>query len=163
MATRVTIEALSGGQLRDMFAAAAAWLEKHTESVNAINVFPVPDGDTGTNMYLTMRSVMEEAQRCPEEGAGAIMAAMSQGALMGARGNSGVILSQIIRGMTRAVGEAEIIDASTWVRGLEEGAAGAYKAVTKPAEGTILTVMREAAEAARQTFDSEAPDILVVM
>ncbi|KKM58420.1 hypothetical protein LCGC14_1549350 [marine sediment metagenome] len=117
MATRVTIETLSGGQLRDMFAAAAAWLEKHTESVNAINVFPVPDGDTGTNMYLTMRSVMEEAQRCPEEGAGAIMAAMSQGALMGARGNSGVILSQIIRGMTRAVGEAESIDAATWVSG----------------------------------------------
>ncbi|MFB3052920.1 MAG: DAK2 domain-containing protein [Dehalococcoidia bacterium] len=163
MATRVTIEALSGSQLRDMFAAAAAWLEKHTDSVNAINVFPVPDGDTGTNMYLTMRSVMEEAQRCPEGGAGAIMAAMSQGALMGARGNSGVILSQIIRGMTRAVGEAETIDASTWVRGLEEGAAGAYKAVTKPAEGTILTVMREASEAARQTFDSEAPDILGVM
>ncbi len=163
MATRVTIEALSGGQLRDMFAAAAAWLEKHTESVNAINVFPVPDGDTGTNMHLTMRSVMEEAQRCPEEGAGAIMAAMSQGALMGARGNSGVILSQIIRGMTRAVGEAESIDASTWVRGMEEGAVGAYKAVTKPVEGTILTVMREASEAARQTFDSEGPDILGVM
>ena len=163
MATRVTIEALSGGQLRDMFAAAAAWLEKHIESVNAINVFPVPDGDTGTNMYLTMRSVMEEAQRCPEEGAGAIMAAMSQGALMGARGNSGVILSQIIRGMTRAVGEAETIDAATWVRGMEEGAVGAYKAVSKPAEGTILTVMREASEAARQTFDSEAPDILGVM
>ena len=163
MATRVTIEALSGGQLRDMFAAAAAWLEKHIESVNAINVFPVPDGDTGTNMYLTMRSVMEEAQRCPEGGAGAIMAAMSQGALMGARGNSGVSLSQIIRGMTRAVGEAETIDASTWVRGLEEGAAGAYKAVTKPVEGTILTVMREASEAARQTFDSEGPDILGVM
>ena len=163
MATRVTIEALSGGQLRDMFAAAAAWLEKHIESVNAINVFPVPDGDTGTNMYLTMRSVMEEAQRCPEEGAGAIMAAMSQGALMGARGNSGVILSQIIRGMTRAVGEAESVDAATWVRGMEEGAVGAYKAVSKPAEGTILTVMREAAEAARQTFDSEAPDILGVM
>ena len=163
MATRVTIEALSGGQLRDMFAAAAAWLEKHIESVNAINVFPVPDGDTGTNMYLTMRSVMEEAQRCPEEGAGAIMAAMSQGALMGARGNSGVILSQIIRGMTRAVGEAESVDAATWVRGMEEGAVGAYKAVSKPAEGTILTVMREASEAARQTFDSEAPDILGVM
>ena len=163
MATRVTIEALSGGQLRDMFAAAAAWLEKHIESVNAINVFPVPDGDTGTNMYLTMRSVMEEAQRCPDEGAGAIMAAMSQGALMGARGNSGVILSQIIRGMTRAVGEAETIDAATWVRGMEEGAVGAYKAVSKPAEGTILTVMREASEAARQTFDSEAPDILGVM
>ena len=99
-----------------MFAAAAAWLEKHAESVNAINVFPVPDGDTGTNMFLTMRSTMEEAQRCQEEGAGAMMAAMSHGALMGARGNSGVILSQIIRGMARAMDGAESIDAAVWVR-----------------------------------------------
>ena len=149
--------------MRDMFAAAAAWLEKHADSVNAINVFPVPDGDTGTNMYLTMRSVVEEARRCREEGAGAIMAAMSRGALMGARGNSGVILSQIIRGMTRAVGEAEGIDAGTWIRGMEEGAAAAYKAVTKPAEGTILTVMREAGEAARQALDSGARDIVGVL
>ncbi|MCH7835754.1 MAG: DAK2 domain-containing protein [Chloroflexi bacterium] len=163
MATRVTIEQLSGGQLRDMFAAAAAWLEKHVDSVNAINVFPVPDGDTGTNMFLTMRSVMEEAKRCPEDDAGMIMAAMSQGALMGARGNSGVILSQIIRGMARAVGEAQGVDTATWVRGLEEGAAGAYKAVTKPAEGTILTVMREAAEAARQAFDSDGQGIIGVL
>ncbi len=162
MATRVTIEALSGSELRDMFAAAAGWLEKHVESVNAINVFPVPDGDTGTNMYLTMRSVMEEANRCPDDSAGTIMAAMSQGALMGARGNSGVILSQIIRGMARAVAEAQGLDAATWVRGMEEGAAGAYKAVTKPAEGTILTVMREAAEAARQAFDSGRQDIIGV-
>ena len=103
MVKPVTIEALSGAQLRDMFAAAAGWLEKHAESVNAINVFPVPDGDTGTNMFLTMRSVMEEAQRCREEGAGTMMAAMARGALMGARGNSGVILSQIFRGMSRAI------------------------------------------------------------
>jgi hypothetical protein len=163
MATRVSVESISGSQLRDMFAAAAAWLEKHADSVNAINVFPVPDGDTGTNMYLTMRSVVEEARRCREEGAGAIMAAMSRGALMGARGNSGVILSQIIRGMTRAVGEAEGIDAGTWIRGMEEGAAAAYKAVTKPAEGTILTVMREAGEAARQALDSGARDIVGVL
>jgi DAK2 domain fusion protein YloV len=114
-------------------------------------------------MYLTMRSVVEEARRCREEGAGAIMAAMSRGALMGARGNSGVILSQIIRGMTRAVGEAEGIDAGTWIRGMEEGAAAAYKAVTKPAEGTILTVMREAGEAGRQALDSGARDIVGVL
>src|SRR3990172_12448537 len=93
-------------QLRDMVAAAAAWLERHVEQVNAINVFPVPDGDTGTNMYLTMRSTLEEAQRCREEGVGAMLAAMSHGALMGARGNSGVILSQIIRGLARAAGDA---------------------------------------------------------
>ena len=163
MATRVSVQSLSGSQLRDMFAAAAAWLEKHADSVNAINVFPVPDGDTGTNMYLTMRSVIEEAQRCREEGAGAIMAAMSRGALMGARGNSGVILSQIIRGMARAVGEAEGIDAGAWIRGMEEGAAAAYKAVTKPAEGTILTVMREAGEAGRRALDSGARDIVGVL
>jgi DAK2 domain fusion protein YloV len=163
MATRVSVQSISGSQLRDMFAAAAAWLEKHADSVNAINVFPVPDGDTGTNMYLTMRSVVEEARRCREEGAGAIMAAMSRGALMGARGNSGVILSQIIRGMTRAVGEAEGIDAGTWIRGMEEGAAAAYKAVTKPAEGTILTVMREAGEAGRRELDSGARDIVGVL
>ncbi|TET99682.1 MAG: DAK2 domain-containing protein, partial [Dehalococcoidia bacterium] len=163
MATRVSVQSLSGSQLREMFAAAAAWLEKHADSVNAINVFPVPDGDTGTNMYLTMRSVVEEARRCREEGAGAIMAAMSRGALMGARGNSGVILSQIIRGMTRAVGEVEGIDAGTWIRGMEEGAAAAYKAVTKPAEGTILTVMREAGEAGRRELDSGARDIVGVL
>jgi len=163
MATRVSVELISGSQLRDMFAAAAAWLEKHADSVNAINVFPVPDGDTGTNMYLTMRSVVEEARRCREEGAGAIMAAMSRGALMGARGNSGVILSQIIRGMARVVGEAEGVDAGTWIRGMEEGAAAAYKAVTKPAEGTILTVMREAGEAGRQALDSGARDIVGVL
>ncbi len=163
MATRVSVELISGSQLRDMFAAAAAWLEKHADSVNAINVFPVPDGDTGTNMYLTMRSVVEEARRCREEGAGAVMTAMSRGALMGARGNSGVILSQIIRGMTRAVGEVEGIDTDTWIRGMEEGAAAAYKAVTKPAEGTILTVMREAGEAGRRALDSGARDMVSVL
>src|SRR3990172_5174840 len=163
MATPVTIEALSGVQLRDMFAAAAGWLEKHAESVNAINVFPVPDGDTGTNMFLTMRSIMEEAQRCQEEDAGTMMAAMARGALMGARGNSGVILSQIIRGMARAMDGAESVDAAGWVRGMEEGSAGAYKAVTKPVEGTILTVMRESAVAARQALDAAAGDIVAVL
>ncbi len=163
MPTRVSVQSLSGSQLRDMFAAAATWLEKHADSVNAINVFPVPDGDTGTNMYLTMRSVVEEARRSREEGAGAIMATMSRGALMGARGNSGVILSQIIRGMARAVGEVEEIDADTWIRGMDEGAAAAYKAVTKPAEGTILTVMREAGEAGRRALDSGERDIVGVL
>jgi DAK2 domain fusion protein YloV len=162
MVTRVTGDALSGGQLRDMFAAAHAWLEKQADSVNAINVFPVPDGDTGTNMSLTMRSVMEEARRCKEGSAAAIFEAMSRGALMGARGNSGVILSQIIRGMTRAAAGADAIDAALWVRGLEEGAAGAYQAVTKPAEGTILTVARESSEAARSALDAGAGDLIAV-
>ncbi|HEU4759019.1 MAG TPA: DAK2 domain-containing protein [Dehalococcoidia bacterium] len=158
MTTAPTV--LSGPQLRDLFAAAGAWLERHVEQVNAINVFPVPDGDTGTNMYLTMRSTLEEAQRCQEEGVAAMLAAMSHGALMGARGNSGVILSQIIRGLARAAGDARTMNGEGLVRGMDEGSQAAYKAVTKPAEGTILTVMRETAEAARKALDGGRRDIV---
>ena len=150
--TTPTLETLSASQLRESFAAAAAWLERHVEQVNAINVFPVPDGDTGTNMHLTMRSTLEEAERCGEEGVGAILAALSHGALMGARGNSGVILSQIVRGMAQAADGAETLEAEALVLGLEEGSSVAYRAVTKPVEGTILTVMREVAQAARESL-----------
>ncbi len=142
-----------------MFAAATSWLEKNIEQVNAINVFPVPDGDTGTNMYLTMRSSMDEARRCPDEAAGAMLAAMSRGALMGARGNSGVILSQIIRGVAKAIDTAPEADARLITAGLEEGSAAAYRAVTKPAEGTILTVIRDVSESARRQVDSGRPAI----
>ncbi|MBI2913585.1 MAG: DAK2 domain-containing protein, partial [Chloroflexi bacterium] len=157
--TITTLHTLSGPQLRDLFTAAAGWLERHVEQVNAINVFPVPDGDTGTNMYLTMRSTLEEAQRCGEEGVGEMLAAMAHGALMGARGNSGVILSQLIRGMARAADGAAAVDAQGLVVGLEEGSSAAYKAVTKPAEGTILTVAREAAQAAREALAGGRPGI----
>ena len=136
------------------------WLERHADRVNAVNVFPVPDGDTGTNMFLTMRSTMEEADRCADESAGGMLAAMSHGALMGARGNSGVILSQIIRGMAQAGEGMQAMDATGFVSGLEKGAAAAYKAVTKPAEGTILTVVREVAEDARERLNGRPPDLL---
>jgi len=155
-----TVDTISGPRLRELFTAAATWLERHVEQVNAINVFPVPDGDTGTNMYLTVRSILEKAEGCQEEGVGAVLAAMSYGALMGARGNSGVILSQIVRGMASAADRVEAVDADGLVRGLEEGAAAAYKAVTKPTEGTILTVIREVAQAARESLDSDRRDIL---
>lgn len=151
--------ALSGPGLRDMFEAATAWLERNREQVNAINVFPVPDGDTGTNMYLTMRSTMEEALRCEDEGAGAMMAAMAHGALMGARGNSGVILSQILRGVARAMEGAEEADAQVIASALLEGSEAAYRAVTKPTEGTILTVSREAAEGAVAAANGATPDL----
>lgn len=154
------VDTLSGPQLREMFAAATAWLERHVEQVNAINVYPVPDGDTGTNMFLTMRSTLEEGQRCGEEGVDAMLAAMSQGALMGARGNSGVILSQIIRGMARAADGAESMDAPGLVLGLEEASAAAYKAVTKPTEGTILTVIREVAQVARERLAAGRPQLV---
>ncbi len=141
------VRALDGAGLREMFAAATAWLERNKDQVNAINVFPVPDGDTGTNMFLTMRSMVEEAQRCGEAGAGAMMAAMSHGALMGARGNSGVILSQILRGAARATEGARLLDSGGLAEAFREGSSAAYQAVTKPVEGTILTVIRDVADA----------------
>ncbi|HUF54470.1 MAG TPA: DAK2 domain-containing protein [Dehalococcoidia bacterium] len=149
------ILSLTGPDVREMFRAATIWLEQNKEQVNAINVFPVPDGDTGTNMHLTMRSTIEEAERCQESGAGAMLAAMSHGALMGARGNSGVILSQIIRGVAKATEGIADIDAGELACGLEGGAETAYKAVTKPTEGTILTVMRDAAAAARASANGD--------
>jgi DAK2 domain fusion protein YloV len=145
--SRPAIASLSGADLRELFAAATAWLERNIPQVNAVNVFPVPDGDTGTNMYLTMRSTMEEAERCEDPAAGAVLAAMSHGALMGARGNSGVILSQIIGGLARGVDGAMDITPKGLAAGLEQATLAAYRAVTKPAEGTILTVIREVSEA----------------
>ncbi len=140
------VHSLDGPQVREMFAAATAWLDRNKEAVNAINVFPVPDGDTGTNMYLTMRATMEEADRCEDTTAGGMLAAISHGALMGARGNSGVILSQILRGIAKGLNDSEVLDASGLAAAFREGSAAAYKAVTKPTEGTILTIVRELAE-----------------
>jgi hypothetical protein len=140
-------EALSGSEVRDMFEAAMIWLERHVDKVNSVNVFPVPDGDTGTNMFLTMRSTLQAGDDCTSDLASEMLAAMSQGALMGARGNSGVILSQIIRGLAQTHEGHDSLDARTFSLGLAAGSDAAYKAVTKPAEGTILTVVRESAEA----------------
>ena len=163
MTSPSVVSTLSGSELRAMFAAATAWLERHVEAINAINVFPVPDGDTGTNMYLTMRSTLEEAYRADGDSAGAVLLAMSKGALMGARGNSGVILSQIIRGLASAAEERQHLDARGLAAGLTEAAATAYKAVSQPVEGTILTVMREAAVAAEGEAQRDERDILAVV
>ncbi len=126
------------------------WLEQHREIVNALNVFPVPDGDTGTNMYLTMRAAWNEIAKSDENNISRIAQAAAQGALMGARGNSGVILSQILRGIAHAFRNKDRIDAHDMVAGLQRGSDTAYKGVVKPVEGTILTVVREAAAAAQR-------------
>src|SRR5512143_4093275 len=97
------ISAITGQELREMFAAATAWLEKNAPDIDALNVFPVPDGDTGTNMLLTMRSSVEEAYQATDNSVGAVAQAVAHGALMGARGNSGVILSQIWRGLAKGL------------------------------------------------------------
>jgi DAK2 domain fusion protein YloV len=128
--------------------ASSRWLEAHIDLVNSLNVYPVPDGDTGTNMHLTVRAALEEMAQVQSDSAGALSQALAHGALMGARGNSGVILSQILRGIARALDHRDSIDSSDLAHALKEGAATAYKGVLRPVEGTMLTVIREAAEAA---------------
>jgi DAK2 domain fusion protein YloV len=137
--------------LRAAFEAAATWLELQAASVNALNVFPVPDGDTGTNMSMTMRAAAEAAAMEPASEAGAVARAAARGALMGARGNSGVILSQLMRGFAEGTDAQQArLSVEQLATGLERAAQVAYGAVGKPVEGTILTVARRAGEEARR-------------
>lgn len=148
-------ESLNGRDLREMFAAATQWLEKSVPEIDALNVFPVPDGDTGTNMLLTMRSTIEEAENAEDESASVVAQAMAKGALMGARGNSGVILSQIWRGLAQGLAKKESFDGKDLAGALLQASAMAYKGLTNPVEGTILTVIKDAASAAeRQASDT---------
>lgn len=140
--------ACDGQSLKRMARAGLAWLEANYETVNALNVFPVPDGDTGTNMLLTMRSAYKEIANSDEHDAGRVAQLIYNGALMGARGNSGVILSQLWRGFAAGLQGQPTLDVSVLVRGLQEASRTAYRAVQEPVEGTILTVAREVAEAA---------------
>ena len=141
------METTDGVALREMFSAATAWLEKSVSDVDALNVFPVPDGDTGTNMLLTMRSAIEEAFRAPDHDASSVATAMSKGALMGARGNSGVILSQIWRGIAIGMAKKETFNGKDFADAYLQASKTAYKGLSHPVEGTILTVIRESAEA----------------
>lgn len=136
-------EWIDGATLRDMVLAGAAQLENNKAYVDSLNVFPVPDGDTGSNMSMTMQGAAREVQSLPETcTADKVFLAASRGALRNARGNSGVILSQIFRGFAKASKGLESMDAQTLAKALQEGTDAAYKAVMKPKEGTILTVSR---------------------
>ena len=146
--SREPIRRCDGRGLKRLIGAGLAWLERHQAAINALNVYPVPDGDTGTNMLLTMQSAYQEIQASPEEEVGVIAQKVAHGALMGARGNSGVILSQVFRGFARGLENLESFDTVQFASALREASATAYKGVIKPVEGTILTVAREAAEAA---------------
>jgi len=157
------IKSVAGQDLRDMFSAATSWLEKSSADIDALNVFPVPDGDTGTNMMLTMRSTMDEAYRAPDHSAAGVAHAMARGALMGARGNSGVILSQIWRGLAQGLEDKETFTAADLAAALQQSAQIAYKGVSNPVEGTMLTVMKDAAAAARAQVDDGNEDIISVM
>lgn len=140
-----------GQDLRRALLAGYAWLEQHRDAINALNVFPVPDGDTGTNMTLTMAAATQEIASSTETSAAIIAEQVARGALMGARGNSGVILSQILRGLSHGLEAKSTFTASELAAALQEAAHVAYRAVIKPVEGTILTVVREAADAAQQS------------
>ena len=134
-------------------------LDQNKQYVDSLNVFPVPDGDTGTNMFLTMKSAGNEVNNCPDNTIANLCAAFSKGALRGARGNSGVITSQIIKGMTSVLKTVETITTKNFAKAMVEGSKVAYKAVTKPKEGTILTVIRvmseQAVEISKKQTDME--------
>jgi DAK2 domain fusion protein YloV len=146
-----------------MFTAATNWLEKSVSDVDALNVFPVPDGDTGTNMLLTMHSTIEEADRTSNGKISVVSQAMAKGALIGARGNSGVILSQIWCGIARGLAGKDTFDGRDLANALTEAADMAYKGLSNPVEGTVLTVIRDAATAAREQAATDKNDVISVM
>lgn len=154
---------ISGKDLREMFTAATGWLEKSAADVDALNVFPVPDGDTGTNMLLTMRSSIEESYQAANSSASAVAQSIARGALIGARGNSGVILSQIWNGLAQGLDEKDTMNGADLVECLLLASRTAYNGLSNPVEGTILTVIREAAEAAEKHASEVSNDLVSVM
>src|SRR5512147_3121473 len=136
---------LDGQGLRELVEAGMIWLKTNQQIVNSLNVFPVPDGDTGTNMLLTMQAAYNEIARSGENNIGKMAHGVAQGALMGARGNSGVILSQLWRGFARALDNLDTMDADLFARAMVESRNTAYKGVVRPVEGTILTVAKDSA------------------
>lgn len=142
----MAIKKIDGMMLKEMFSSGAALLTQNRESVDALNVFPVPDGDTGSNMSQTITAAIKEMNMKRYTAAADVADAVARGALKGARGNSGVILSQILRGIARGLAGHEDVDCALWVQAIRQGANTAYKAVMKPKEGTILTVIRVIAE-----------------
>ena len=146
-------------QFKAMIRSGCANLENHAAEINTLNVFPVPDGDTGTNMSMTFSNGYQEAMKCTSDSISDVAKAFSRGLLMGARGNSGVITSQIFRGFYQHIeGKAEIETADV-SQAFENGARVAYKAILKPVEGTILTVIREASWYANHDFETEPFDL----
>jgi fatty acid kinase len=145
MTTLVTVRALAASALDN--------IERHRRRINALNVYPVPDGDTGTNLALTVRGIVDALDRSSSDTTAQLAAEVQRAATMEAKGNSGVILSTIVRGMARVLGEHEVVDGAILADALRAGATSAYQAVKVPVEGTMLTVIREMAE------EAERPDV----
>src|SRR5690348_11753140 len=155
------ISVFDGQDLKKAMQSGAAWLAEHRDAINALNVFPVPDGDTGSNMSLTMQAATRAIEASTETSAGIIAAKLSRGALLGARGNSGAILSQILRGLAQGLDKKQTFTAADLASAMQAAQQLAYRAVLKPVEGTILTVVRETARAAQAS--AERGDDLVTL
>jgi uncharacterized protein len=153
---------INGQSVKRLVEAGLTWLRTNQQTVNALNVFPVPDGDTGTNMVLTMQSAWNEIKDLGHRSASEMAGAVSKGALMGARGNSGVILSQLWRGFARGVHGKDILDGPTLARAFGEARDTAYKGVVRPVEGTILTVAKEVALATEAALKSTEDPIQIL-
>lgn len=151
---------INGEHLYYMMSNAANKLELQSEYVNSLNVFPVPDGDTGTNMSMTFRAAVKEIEGMNSKNIGEVSKKLAKGALMGARGNSGVILSQILRGISKGLEGKEEADASEFANALLEGSKSAYKAVMRPTEGTILTIVRTAGEVAVALKEDDITELM---
>lgn len=158
----MSIHVLDGKRFADMIIQGANHLSNHAKMVDALNVFPVPDGDTGTNMNLSMTSGAKEVKQNTLDHIGKVGMALAKGLLMGARGNSGVILSQLFRGFSKAIETKSQINSVEFAQALESGVETAYKAVMKPVEGTILTVAKDAAKHAMKVAKTNQ-DIVIVM
>jgi DAK2 domain fusion protein YloV len=148
------VRTIDGFLLKRLILASLTWLNTNQQAVNSLNVYPVPDGDTGTNMSLTMQAAYQEIASVNSKNAGEVAHGVAHGALIGARGNSGVILSQIWRGIARSLDSHEVIDAPAFARALHEARDTAYKGVVRPVEGTILTVASDIAHAAQYAMES---------
>ena len=156
------LTSIDGASLRGAFEAGTRCLERYRDAINALNVFPVPDGDTGTNMLLTMRSSNEATQKFPSSSAGTTVGAMAHGALLGARGNSGVILSQFFQGMAKGLSGKDQLDGPDLATAFQSASTAAYRAVGKPVDGTMLTVIHKLSEAAQGQVAGDHGDVLTV-
>src|SRR5690625_5588681 len=158
--TDTAAPAFSASELLDAFSFATDWLGVHVEEVNALNVYPVPDGDTGTNMHLTLQSVRRQFKELDQVTMEGFARALSYGSLLGARGNSGVILSQILKGFAYSIRHHQTLSSAALIEALQTPTSSAYAAVVKPVEGTILTVVGRVAEAARRALGKRPLEVL---
>jgi len=156
----MSILKINGEKFYNMMVNASNRLEEQKEYVNSLNVFPVPDGDTGTNMSMTFKAAVEEIKDLKNEPISKVAKTLAKGALMGARGNSGVILSQILRGFAKGLEGKTEVDVKEFAESIMEGARSAYKAVMRPTEGTILTVVRAAGESAVNSSAMDAETLI---